>query len=88
MGVQKTPPGGNSISEEIRRTPHHFVGEVQTLGSENGHLIKGPHGSLILLPNLKVEKKLHIESDDVKPNQEGVVVEYKNHPIDSHLVHV
>ncbi|KAK9746647.1 DAN domain [Popillia japonica] len=88
MGIQETPTDTNKIPEGIHRShPHHFVGQVQTVGLDTGHLMKGPHDSLVLVPNVKVEKKLHIESDEVQPNQEGVVIEYENHPRDSHLVH-
>lgn len=89
MGIQETPTDTNTIPEDIHRShPHHFVGEVQTVGLDTGHLMKGPHDSLVLVPNVKVEKKLNLESDNVKPNQEGVVIEYENHPGDSQLVHI
>lgn len=40
------------------------------------HLIQGPRGSLVGSPG---EAKLHIDSDALKPNDEGVVIDYENH---------
>jgi hypothetical protein len=49
------------------------------VGLDVGHLVKGPHGSMVLSPNLKVEEKLNIDSDVLKPNHDGVVITYENH---------
>ncbi|CAG9862546.1 unnamed protein product [Phyllotreta striolata] len=42
-------------------------------GSNVVHLMKGPHGSLVASP---VETKLQIDSDALRPNSEGVVIDY------------
>ncbi|XP_050315747.1 uncharacterized protein LOC126750241 isoform X2 [Anthonomus grandis grandis] len=55
---------------------HHHLGEEQHLGLSVEHLIKGPHGSMVAAPT---EIKLHIDGDTLKPNDEGLVVEYENH---------
>ncbi|XP_076255223.1 uncharacterized protein LOC143193131 [Rhynchophorus ferrugineus] len=55
---------------------HHFLGEEQQIGGNLEHLIRGPHGSMVAAPT---EIKLHIDSDSLKPNDEGLVVEYENH---------
>lgn len=47
---------------------HHYLGEELHVGSETDHLVAGPHGSLVLAP------------DSLKPNHEGVVISYENHP--------
>lgn len=64
------------IKNEPSPKGHHHVGETQHVGLDVGHLIKGPHGSLAFSP----EEKLNLEADLIKPNQEGVVVSYENHP--------
>lgn len=53
------------------------------LGMNVVHLIKGPHGSMVMSP---VEAKLHIDSDALKPNDEGVVIDYENHFKSHHKV--
>lgn len=55
-------PTGSAIGHR------HFAGEEQRVGSETGHLVAGPHGSLVLAP------------DSLTPNHEGVVISYENHP--------
>lgn len=60
---------------------HHHVGEPQRVGLDLGHLVRGPHGSLAFTPD--VQEKLSLETDLIKPNQEGTVVSYENHQ-DSH----
>ncbi|EFA05660.1 uncharacterized protein LOC660885 [Tribolium castaneum] len=64
--------------EESHRHNHHLGDEVH-VGLDVGHLVKGPHGSMVLSPNLKVEEKLNIDSDHLKPNHDGVVITYENH---------
>lgn len=59
---------------------HHYAGEEQHVGLDTGHLVVGPHGSLVLAPDAKGNEKLHLDSDMVKPNHEGVVISYENHP--------
>lgn len=61
------PVDDNTISEHHHHH-HHYVGEEQQVGSETGHLIAGPHGSLVLSP------------DTLQPNHEGLVMSYENHP--------
>jgi neuroblastoma suppressor of tumorigenicity 1 len=61
-----------------KRRNHHLGDEVH-VGLDVGHLVKGPHGSMVLSPNLKVEEKLNIDSDVLKPNHDGVVITYENH---------
>ncbi|KAJ8958049.1 hypothetical protein NQ318_002058, partial [Aromia moschata] len=61
----------------------HHLGEEQHIGMNVVHLIKGPHGSMVASP---VEAKLHIEPDALKPNNEGVVIDYENHHKNHHKV--
>ncbi|XP_066144618.1 uncharacterized protein [Euwallacea fornicatus] len=58
---------------------HHYLGEEQHLGMDVTHLVLGPHGSMVAAPT---DVKLHIDSDSLKPNDEGLVVEYENHSRD------
>ncbi|CAH1129736.1 unnamed protein product [Ceutorhynchus assimilis] len=55
---------------------HHYLGEEQHIGLDVTQLVRGPHGSMIATPT---EVKLHIDSDSLKPNDEGLVVEYESH---------
>ncbi|KAL1489431.1 hypothetical protein ABEB36_014326 [Hypothenemus hampei] len=55
---------------------HHHLGEEQRLGLDVTRLVRGPHGSMVAAPT---EIKLHIDSDSLKPNDEGLVLEYENH---------
>lgn len=64
--------------EDVSTKIHHHVGDQQRIGSEHGHLIKGPHNSIVFEP--EIEEKLNIDSNMVKPNQEGLVISYENHP--------
>nr|XP_023015667.1 uncharacterized protein LOC111505133 isoform X1 [Leptinotarsa decemlineata] len=52
---------------------NHHLGETEYVGLNVVHLIKGPHGSMVAAP---VETKLEIDSDALKPNSEGVVIDY------------
>ena len=63
---------------EESQIKHHLGDEVH-VGLNVGHLVKGPHGSMVLAPNLKVEEKLNIDSDVLKPNHDGVVIAYESH---------
>lgn len=47
-----------------------------SLGMDVVHLVKGPHGSIVAAP---VEAKFHIDSDALKPNSEGMIINYENH---------
>lgn len=38
--------------------------------------MRGPHGSMVAAPQ---DIKLHIDSDSLKPNTEGLVLEYESH---------
>lgn len=58
---------------------HHHLGERIPIGVNVGYLVKGPHGSMVLAPTLKVEEKLNIDSDVLKPNYDGTVIAYENH---------
>lgn len=40
------------------------------------HLVKGPHGSMVAAP---VEAKFHIDPEALKPNTEGMIINYENH---------
>ncbi|XP_060534129.1 uncharacterized protein LOC132706671 isoform X2 [Cylas formicarius] len=51
---------------------HHYLGEEQ----QTGHLVRGPHGSMAVDP---VEVKFRINSDALKPNNEGLEISYENH---------
>lgn len=57
----------------------HHLGEEIPIGVNVGYLVKGPHGSMVLAPTLKVEEKLNIDSDVLKPNYDGTVITYENH---------
>ncbi|XP_044764153.1 uncharacterized protein LOC123320786 isoform X2 [Coccinella septempunctata] len=62
-------------------TPHpsknnHYVLEEELVHGKMEHLVKGPHGSLVLRPEIKVEKKLNLETDSLTPNHQGVVITY------------
>ncbi|KAJ8972858.1 hypothetical protein NQ317_010282 [Molorchus minor] len=63
--------------------PHHLhhLGEEQHVGLNVVHLIKGPHGSMVASP---VEAKLNIDSDALKPNNEGVIIDYESHNNKNH----
>lgn len=91
MGIQPSSSSVNlatdshnpNLVDDVPPKPHHHhhhVGETQHIGLDSGHLIRGPHGSLAFAPDTKVEEKLSIDADMVKPNHEGVVVSYENHP--------
>lgn len=54
---------------------HHYLGEEQHVGLDDGHLVPGPHGSLVLAP-----ERLQLDPEMVTPNREGVVISYENHP--------
>lgn len=68
MTYQKGSHIASGLDDNTISTHHHYIGEEQHVGSETGHLIPGPHGSLVLTP------------DVIKPNQEGLVLSYENHP--------
>lgn len=70
----------NAVAPPKTLGHHHYAGEEQHVGLDTGHLIVGPHGSLVLAPEAKGNEKLHLDSDMVKPNHEGVVISYENHP--------
>ncbi|XP_030764296.1 uncharacterized protein LOC115888658 [Sitophilus oryzae] len=59
---------------------HHYLGEEQQIGTNLERLVKGPHGSMVAAPT---DVKLHVDSDSLKPNDEGLVVEYENHNRDT-----
>lgn len=75
MGIEN-----NVVSPPKAFGHHHYAGEEQHAGLDTGHLVVGPHGSLVLAPDAKGNEKLHLDSDMVKPNHEGVVISYENHP--------
>lgn len=63
----------------------HHLGEIQQVGLNLEQIVKGPHGSMVLTP---IEEKLHIDSDNLKPIDEGIVVSYENHHHQHHKKHV
>ncbi|CAH0549370.1 unnamed protein product [Brassicogethes aeneus] len=81
------PPVIHQTTEKVPEAPsltppshhnhhhHHQLGEVQQVGETVEHLIKGPHGSMVLTP----VEKLHIDSDALKNNDEGLVISYEDH---------
>jgi len=86
MGIHNTIDDKSSeerLSHEVKSHPkgHHYIGEPQHLGFHHfGHLVSGPHGSLVVTPDVaKVEKKLDLDAESVQPNQEGMVISYENH---------
>ncbi|RZB39875.1 uncharacterized protein BDFB_003870 [Asbolus verrucosus] len=83
FGIEGVPssqfkPITNENTAKINPHNHH-LGEEVRVGLNVDHLVKGPHGSMVLSPNLKVEEKLNIDSDVLKPNHDGVVIAYENH---------
>lgn len=82
MGIKRNDlEEGPDVKAKIESPGHHHLGEVQEVGVHHmGHLIHGPHNSLVLVPDEpKVEEKLNLDSDEVRPNHEGVVISYENH---------
>ncbi|KAK5638344.1 hypothetical protein RI129_012639 [Pyrocoelia pectoralis] len=63
-------------NQEVSGKGHHHLGEKQHIGLDLGHLVRGPHGSLAFTPDVK--QKLNLETDLIKPNQEGMVISYEN----------
>lgn len=61
-----------------------YFSAISILGEQREHLVKGPHGSLVAEP---IEVKFHIDSDDLKPNDEGIVINYESHPYENHHHH-
>lgn len=74
MTYQKGSHIAGGIVDNTISTHHHYVGEEQQVGSETGHLMAGPHGSLVLTP------------DTLQPNREGLVISYENHPKNHHKI--
>lgn len=74
MTYQKGSHIAGGLEDNIISTHHHYIGEEQHVGSETGHLITGPHGSLVLTP------------DTLQPNHEGLVISYENHPKNHKIV--
>lgn len=70
----------NTKNHHHQHHQHHHAGEEETIAGHRGHLVAGPHGSLVFAPDLKVEEKFNIDSDLLKPNHEHVIVSYENHP--------
>ncbi|KAF5303295.1 hypothetical protein FQA39_LY10034 [Lamprigera yunnana] len=69
----------NHIDTKVNlKIKNHHVGEPQRIGLDIGHLVRGPHGSLAFTPD--VQEKLSLETDLIKPNQEGTVISYENQP--------
>lgn len=86
MGIPPIP-NPNHITQDAKienhhhhHHSHHHAGDDERVGNQKGHLKSGPHGSLVFQPDIKVEEKLNIDSNMVKPNQEGLVISYLNHP--------
>lgn len=86
IGIGLVDDEDNSIenldneNNEESTAGHHYLGEPQHIGIDVGHLVRGPHGSLSFAPDAKVEHKLNIKADMVKPNQEGLILSYENQP--------
>jgi len=69
---------------------HHLGEHQETEVHHIGHLIRGPHGSLVLTADenpIKIEEKLNIESEEIRPNQEGIVLSYDAHQPSQHTRH-
>lgn len=58
----------------------HYLGEKQKLVLGLGHLIRGPHGSLVVEEDHPsgVEEKLNVEPHLLKPNHAGMELSYEN----------
>lgn len=82
MGIPPIPSPNHITQDNVKKIEnhHHHTGDEEHIGMQKGHLISGPHGSLVFQPDIKVEEKLNIDSNMVKPNQEGLVISYLNHP--------
>ncbi|XP_022901088.1 uncharacterized protein [Onthophagus taurus] len=66
LGIQQQSVETNFIPESSHKH-HHYIGEViQNVGVNPGHLSKGPHGSLVVVPQVKVKK-----------NEEGLIMQYE-----------
>lgn len=68
-------------TQKVETSSHHFrkshyALEEELVHGKMEHLVKGPHGSLVLRPDIKVEKKLNLETDSLTPNHQGVVISY------------
>lgn len=74
MTYQKGSHIAAGLEDNTISSHHHYVGEEQHVGSETGHLISGPHGSLVLTP------------DTLQPNHAGLVLSYENHPKNHKIV--
>ena len=58
---------------------HYVNQQIQDyFKTETGHLVKGPHGSLVMFKDEK-NPEIHLDSKLLKPNQAGVVISYDNH---------
>lgn len=68
----------HSKSEHTLHHNHHVSGE--SFGY--GHLIKGPHGALVIEPNSHVHEKLDVNPHDLKLNHAGTLVTYGSHVSD------
>lgn len=75
MGIEN-----NVVNHPNTLGRHHYAGQEQHVGLDTGHLVVGPRGSLVLAPDSKTNEKLHLDNDMIKPNHEGVVISYENHP--------
>lgn len=72
--MKSTTPKPETSSHSLRKG--HYELEEELVHGKMEHLVKGPHGSLVLRPDIKVEKKLNLETDSLTPNHQGVVITY------------
>lgn len=82
MGIKSPPPTvteprTETTTQNNEQNHHHHLMEEGQAGLERGHLIKGPHGSLVLNPDIPTENKLNIQ-DHLKQNHLSSVVTYED----------
>ncbi|XP_044740987.1 GATA zinc finger domain-containing protein 14-like [Chrysoperla carnea] len=81
----KTSVKTDAIKED--HDHNHFAGEHIDIALDDnkahlsGHLIPGPHGSLVVQPDdtENIEEKLNIEPHQLRPNHEGTIINYESH---------
>lgn len=77
MGMTQNNLINKLNKDEIHGKGQYHLGQRQVVGSDVGHLERGPHGSLSFVPD---KIKLDLDPDMVKSNHEGVVISYENEP--------
>lgn len=88
MGIHENKNSLEGTTDTKHYEKSHYIGEEQKMITKIGlgHLIRGPHGSLVLEEEHPsgVEEKLNVEPHLLKPNHAGTVMEYENHSKKQH----